>query len=257
MITRAPPPRAGYPHEDERVDYWQTCLVVHVVSSLGKAFVHHGRSIMERKKVIVLHSGGLNSTVCLYEAATLGHDVTSLGIDYGQRHVIELLFAQRQCEKKGIVREVAHVSWRKPQRELPLSRSVEEIRVTPSRAFLPGRNMLFLALGSAHAAGLGADEIWIGINSVDFSGYPDCTPEFFKAFAAAHDIGVAQGTIRAPLLTNSKPEIARKARDLGLQRTDTWSCYRPQLNSGNVTPCGSCDACTLHNYAWDNVGKAA
>lgn len=205
------------------------------------------------KKVLVLHSGGLDSTVCLYEAVAAGYDIVSLGVDYGQRHVIELYFAQRQCAAKAVRREIVEVSWTKPERRLPLDRNVDEIRKTQSAAFLPGRNLLFLVLASAHAAGIGADEIWIGINSVDFSGYPDCTPAFLEAFSAVHKIGVGTGAIRAPLLEKSKPQIAMRAKELGLSRYDTWSCYRPQTVSGAVVPCERCDACRLHAYAWDQI----
>jgi 7-cyano-7-deazaguanine synthase len=205
-------------------------------------------------KVLVLHSGGLDSTVCLYEAAASGHHVVSLGIDYGQKHIIELYFARRQCDSKNIQQEVVHVSWVKPERPIPLDRGVEDIKKDPSTAFLPGRNLLFLALASAHAAGVRADEIWTGINSIDFSGYPDCTPAFFEAYRAVHRIGVGETPIiRAPLLQKSKPEIAARAKELGLSSSDTWSCYRPQILSGALVPCARCDACQLHAYAWQHV----
>jgi 7-cyano-7-deazaguanine synthase len=120
-----------------------------------------------------------------------------------------------------------------------------------SPAFLPGRNILFLSLGLAHAAGLRADEVHIGINSVEFSGYPDCTPVFLEAFAAMADLGSPGGPrIVAPLLNLSKPEIARLAESLGIGEYDTWSCYRPQLSEKGVEPCGVCDACLLHFHAW-------
>ena len=195
----------------------------------------------------------MDSTVCLYEAVASGYDTVSLGVDYGQKHLIELYFAQRQCDAKAIRREIVHVNWTKPERTLPLERGVDEIRKTVSSAFLPGRNLLFLALASAHAAGIGADEVWTGINSVDFSGYPDCTPAFLEAYSAVHRIGVGAGAVCAPLLGKSKPQIAMRAMELGLSRYDTWSCYRPQIVSDAVVPCGKCDACRLHAYAWDQI----
>jgi 7-cyano-7-deazaguanine synthase len=205
-------------------------------------------------KVLVLHSGGMDSTTCLYHALALGHQVVSLGIDYGQALSVEMLFASEQCKKKGIDRQVVSVRWAKPERPIPLDRSTEEMRKEISPAFLPGRNIVFLSLGLSHAAGIAADELWTGINSVDFSGYPDCTPEFLEAFRSLQGIAVPNGPdIKAPLLTKSKPEIASLAHSLGIGPNDTWSCYRPQLSRGTVEPCGRCDACKLHKYAWDNV----
>jgi 7-cyano-7-deazaguanine synthase len=202
-------------------------------------------------KVLVLHSGGLDSTTCLYLAHSQGHETTSLGVDYGQRLRVELAFADKQCEERKIERRVIEVKWSKPDRHIPLDRNVSEIRADPSPAFLPGRNIVFLALASAHGAGIGVDEVWTGINSSDFSGYPDCTPEFFEAYCTVHRIGIPGGPqIKAPLLRMSKPEIATLAHSFGLRPGDTWSCYRPELSAGTVKPCGRCDACKLHEYAW-------
>lgn len=205
-------------------------------------------------KVLVLHSGGLDSTTCLYQAHRLGHEVVSFGIDYGQTLLVETMFAAQQCNKKGIDRQISTVRWTKPERHIPLDRAAKEIGETISPAFLPGRNLLFLSLALAHGAGIGADQIWIGINSIDFSGYPDCTPAFYEAFLALQKIAAPNSPeIKAPLLTMSKPEIAALARSLGIDRNDTWSCYRPQLHEGTVAPCRRCDACKLHAYAWDNA----
>jgi 7-cyano-7-deazaguanine synthase len=205
-------------------------------------------------KVVVLHSGGLDSTTCLYHAHSLGHHVISLGIDYGQKLRIEMLFAEKQCRQKGIEREVIQVRWSKPPRTVPLDRQIEDIRTAPSAAFLPGRNTVFLALGSAHAAGIAADEIWTGINSIDFSGYPDCTPEFLDAYAQLQSHGVPGGPkLRAPLLKMSKPQIAAMAKSLDIGPGDTWSCYLPELFGGKIQPCGRCDACKLHEYAWTSL----
>jgi 7-cyano-7-deazaguanine synthase len=205
-------------------------------------------------KVIVLHSGGLDSTTCLYHAHSLGHQVLSLGIDYGQSLKIEMLFAEQQCKTKKIDRETIQVRWSKPTRPIPMDRTIDDIRRTPSTAFLPGRNTILLTLGAAHAAGVGADEVWIGINSLDFSGYPDCTPEFFSAFIDLQRIGAPGGPkFHAPLLTKSKPQIAAMAKSLGIGPGDTWSCYRPKIVAGSVEPCGRCDACQLHQYAWKAI----
>lgn len=205
------------------------------------------------KTIVVLHSGGLDSTTCLLLAKHEGHTPISLGVNYGQRSV-EMHFAAAQCEKYEIERHVVDVRWEKPQRVVPLNRSIDEIRSGVSTAFLPGRNLLFLSLANAHASGIGAQEVWTGINSVDFSGYPDCTPEFLAAFTRLTATANPAGPLtHAPLMTLSKPQIARKARELGLGPGDTWSCYRPKIVGGRIEPCGACDACKLHSFAWDNA----
>ena len=206
-----------------------------------------------RKRILVLHSGGMDSTVCLYAAHAEGHEVVSLGVDYGQRLRVEMIFAERQCATLGVRRDVVRVGWAKPDREIPRGREIAEMRETVSQAFLPGRNAVLLSLACAHAAGVRADEVQIGLNCVDFSGYPDCTVDFVNAFRRMMSVANPTGPIlSAPLLRLSKREIAQKARGLGLGEWDTWSCYRPQLKDGSVTPCGSCDACRLHAHAWSS-----
>lgn len=202
-------------------------------------------------RAVVLHSGGLDSTVCLLMARQRGRKVISLGIDYGQRHHIELDYAKSQCSRFSVERRVLSVNWDKPDRTLPTNRAVKDLGRTVSPAFLPGRNGLFLMLACAEAAGLGATEIWTGVNSINFSGYPDCKPEFIEAFKKMLRVGVPRGPkIQTPLLRKSKPQIARIARRMGLTPTDTWSCYRPQVTKSGLSPCGKCDACVLHRYAW-------
>lgn len=202
-------------------------------------------------RVLVLHSGGMDSTTCLYKAHRDGAEVFSLGVNYGQKLAVELMFAQRHCDALGIPREVINVSWHKPERVIPMGRSVEEMRVSVSPAFLPSRNAVFLSIACAHAAGIGAEEVHTGINSVEFSGYPDCTPEFLESVSAMMRIANPKGArIVAPLLHMDKPQIASLARELGISEHDTWSCYRPALREGSVSPCGECDACRLHEHAW-------
>lgn len=205
------------------------------------------------KRILVLHSGGMDSTTCLFKARADGAEVYSLGFDYGQRLSVEMVYAAKQCLQIGVPREVVSLRWQKPEREIPLNRTIEEMRASVSSAFLPGRNAVFLSIGVAHAAGIGADEVHIGLNSVEFSGYPDCTPDFLNAFVAMSNLAVPEGPqVVAPLLQMSKPEIAKLAREVGLGQDDTWSCYRPQIGNG-IRPCGECDACRLHAHAWADV----
>ncbi len=207
-------------------------------------------------KALVLHSGGLDSTLCLLMAKEAGHQVISLGIDYGQRHRIELEYALAQCRKHGFERRILRVEWDKPVRDIPTGRSLEEIRAGVSPSFLPARNAVFLALACAEAAGIGADEVWIGVNAVDFSGYPDCRPEFVEAFRAMIDAAIPGGPkVAAPLIEMSKPAIAAEARRLGLMLGDTWSCYQPRFTSQGIVPCSQCDACVLHDHAWQEADR--
>lgn len=202
-------------------------------------------------KALVLHSGGLDSTVCLLKAQQRGRDVLSLGIDYGQTHRIELEYARQQSERFAIQRRVLKIEWDKPLRQTPVNRTPAEMRRGTSSAFLPGRNAVFLTLACAEAAGIGAAEVWIGVNAIDFSGYPDCRPEFIGAFQKMIRRAIPHGPrIVAPLLRWSKVRIARAALSLGLQPGDVWCCYRPQLTHRGVEPCGQCDACILHEHAW-------
>ncbi len=204
-----------------------------------------------KKRVVVLHSGGLDSTVCLRMAVNQGHDVISLGIDYNQTHHVELDYAKRQCADLGVERRVIRVTWDKPDRVIPKNRSLSEMRGGVSPAFLPGRNGVFLMLASAEAAGLSASEVWTGINSVDFSGYPDCRPEFIDSFNHMLAFAIPRGPkLKAPLQLKTKPQIGRMAKRLGLTWESTWSCYRPNITKSGISPCGECDACKLHDYAW-------
>jgi len=206
------------------------------------------------RKAIVLHSGGLDSTVCLLKALNGGRKVISLGIDYGQRHKIELEYARQQSKRFGIPRRVLRVEWDKPIRPIPVNRSPAEMRRAVSAAFLPGRNAVFLMLACAEAAGMGATEVWIGVNAIDFSGYPDCRPEFIAAFQEMISRAIPGGPrIVAPLLHWPKARIARAAAAFGLQRGDFWCCYRPHLTAVGIEPCGRCDACILHKHAWLGV----
>ena len=207
-------------------------------------------------KAVVLHSGGLDSTVCLLMAREEGREVVSLGIDYNQRHRIELEYASAQCRQYGIERRVIRVEWDKPVRDRPVGRSLDEIRSGVSPAFLPARNAVFLTVACAEAAGIEAGEVWIGVNALDYSGYPDCRPEFIEAFQNMMNAAVPGGPrIVAPLIEMSKPQIAAKARDLGVKQGDTWSCYQPQFTSGHIAPCGKCDACILHAHAWQHADE--
>lgn len=214
-------------------------------------------SSCSRTKALVLHSGGLDSSVCLLLARQQGREVISLGIEFGQRHRIEMQYAAQLCKKLGIPRRKIRVRWDRPAPVIPRDRTVEDIRQSVSPAFLPGRNAVFLALAAAESAVVGAKEIWIGVNSIDYSGYPDCRAEFIEAFQAMLDEAIPNGPeVIAPLQNLSKPQIARLAIQLGLSREETWSCYTPERVGRRLRPCGRCDACVLSAYAWTNAESA-
>jgi 7-cyano-7-deazaguanine synthase len=206
---------------------------------------------------IVLHSGGMDSSVALLLARREGRDPLSLGIDYGQLHSVELLYANQLCRRESIPRRVLEVKWDLPPTGIPRNRELDEMRSAgPSPAFLPARNAVFLILAAAQAAGMGATELWLGVNALDYSGYPDCRPQFLAAFEAM----LAQALpdpprVVAPLVDKTKPQIAALARELGIGPGDTWSCYDPQIGADGVTPCRICDACKLHAYAWEQANS--
>ena len=210
-----------------------------------------------KPRALVLHSGGLDSTECLLLARAHGRVPMSLGLNYGQRHHVELEFAQRQCARFDIPRRVIDVNWDRPAMAIPRDRTMAEMKSGIAPTFVPGRNAVFLALACAEAAGAGATEVWLGVNAVDYSGYPDCRESFLGAFRAMWAEAVPGGPrIVAPLVSLTKPEIAAHARALGLAPGETWSCYAPeQRGAGEPIPCGHCDACLLHTHAWAEADR--
>ena len=211
---------------------------------------------MSGNRAIILHSGGLDSSVCLLLAKARGRVPRSLGISYGQRHHVEMEYAEKLCARFGIERRVIDVNWDTPQITIPKDRSVEEMKAGIAPTFVPGRNAVFLALACAEASGFGATEVWLGVNAVDYSGYPDCRESFLSAFRTMWAEAVPTPLrIVAPLVTLTKPEIAHLAHELGLKQGDTWSCYAPDVSSGTPKPCGHCDACLLHQHAWAEMGN--
>jgi 7-cyano-7-deazaguanine synthase len=208
-------------------------------------------------RALILHSGGLDSTVCLLLARKHGRTPISLGLNYGQRHDVELSYAARQCARFGIERRVIDVNWDRPAIDIPRDRSVAEMKAGIAPTFVPGRNAVFLALACAEAAGVNATEVWLGVNAVDYSGYPDCRESFLEAFRRMWAEAVPNPPrIVSPLVTLTKPEIAALARSVGLARGDTWSCYAPDTSGAEPAPCGHCDACLLHEHAWAEADKA-
>lgn len=217
----------------------------------------------EQKIAAILLSGGLDSMVVCAMAQERGFTVHALTIDYGQRHVRELQSAQGIADKLGVKRHVVMpLDMRKfggsaltADIDVPKSGVGDDIPVT----YVPARNLVFLALTTAFAEAAGARDIFIGVNALDYSGYPDCRPEFIASFAETARLGTKQGvegapfTIHAPLQHHTKADIARECHRLGLDPAWSWSCYDP-------TPaglaCGACDSCRLRRKGFAEADLA-
>jgi 7-cyano-7-deazaguanine synthase len=220
----------------------------------------------ENPKAVVLLSGGLDSMTALAEAKVAGFAVHALTILYGQRHAIERDAARRVAQALGVVRHVEQVidlrafggSALTAEIEIPKDRPAEEIAHGIPITYVPARNTVFLALALAWAETLGAFDIFVGVNCIDYSGYPDCRPEFLRAFETlanlATKVGV-EGTghfrIHAPLLTLTKEQIILRGRELKLDYSLSHSCYDPTPEG---LACGRCDSCALRLAAFARLG---
>jgi len=200
---------------------------------------------------VILLSGGLDSMVCAGLAREQGFALLALTFDYNQRHRIELESASAIAQKIGVAR---HVVLPLDLRQFGGSALTAEIDVPKQGVggdipvtYVPARNLVFLSLALAWAEAAGSSDIFIGVNALDYSGYPDCRPEFIDGFQSlarvATKVGTEGGNVRihAPLQHLSKADIAREAFRLGLDPAMSWSCYDPQ----DGKPCGLCDSCRL------------
>jgi len=215
----------------------------------------------KNKKAILLLSGGLDSTTCAAIAKDQGFDVVGLSFDYGQRHTIELKAAARVAHTMGLTN---HVTAKIDLRIFGGSALTDDIEVPKSRSgegmaqnikdhipvtYVPARNTIFLSFALAFAETQGAHDIFIGVNALDFSGYPDCRPEYIKAYEAMANLATKSGVkdndsikIHTPLIDMSKADIVRKGLELGVDYGLTTSCYDPDVDG---ISCGQCDACHL------------
>jgi 7-cyano-7-deazaguanine synthase len=215
-----------------------------------------------RKSAVVLLSGGLDSMVCAALARDAGFEAIALTIDYGQRHRVELESAREIASALADRHVVLPLDLRTfggsaltDDMEVPKDGLGEGIPVT----YVPARNTIFLSLALGLAEASGAGDIFIGVNALDYSGYPDCRPEFIEGFQRlanlATKVGVEGGgfSIHAPLLRMTKADIAREATRLGLDVSLSHSCYDP-LPDGRH--CGRCDACRLRAKGFADAGLA-
>jgi len=210
---------------------------------------------------VVLLSGGLDSMVVAGLAREAGYSVAALTIDYNQRHHREIDAARDIVHAQGISR---HVILPLDMRRFGGSALTDDIAVPKDGVgqdipvtYVPARNLVFLSLTLAWAEALGATDIFIGVNALDYSGYPDCRPEFIAAFehlaGLATKTGVTGGTLKihAPLQYMGKADIAREAARLGLDAGLSWSCYDPQPGG---RACGLCDSCRLRKAGFEQAG---
>jgi 7-cyano-7-deazaguanine synthase len=218
------------------------------------------------KKAVVLSSGGIDSTTVMAIVQAERFDIYSLSFSYGQRHAYELIAAGNVARIYGAQKHlILDVDLRKiggsaltDEIEVPKSRDMAALSDQIPITYVPARNTVFLSLALAWAEVIGAFDIFIGVNAVDYSGYPDCRPAFIEAFEKMANLATKAGVegpgkirIRAPLLHMSKAEIIRKGVALGVDYSLTHSCYDP--SEGDLA-CGQCDSCILRKQGFDAAG---
>jgi 7-cyano-7-deazaguanine synthase len=233
-----------------------------------------------KKKAVVLVSGGLDSTTCLALAKSQGYELYALTLSYGQRHHVELRAARRVAKaykvKKHLVLEAPLAAFggsalTDKSIKIPQKRSLKQMGKGIPPTYVPARNTVFLSLALAWAEVLGAQDIFIGVNALDYSGYPDCRPEFIRAYERLAKLATKKGVegkwklkIHTPLIRMSKAQIIRTGLKLGVDYGLTWSCYDPEPSAKATSrgarfgrtrskkervtawrPCGRCDSCLL------------
>jgi 7-cyano-7-deazaguanine synthase len=220
------------------------------------------------RKAVCLLSGGLDSSTCLALARLEGYECYALSFDYGQRHRVELDAAARVARRLGAARHVvARIDLRQighsaltADLDVPKGRSAEDMSHGIPVTYVPARNTIFLSFALAWAEVLDAPDIFIGVNALDYSGYPDCRPEYIEAFERMANLATkaaVEGSFRigihTPLIRLSKAEIVKLGRELGLDFSLTHSCYDPDAKG---RPCGQCDSCLLRRKGFEEAGIA-
>ena len=219
----------------------------------------------ETRKAVILLSGGLDSATCLAIARAEGYELYALSFDYGQRHQVELACAEKIANFIG-VKQFCRISFdmRLWGGSALTDSSIDVPEADPANGehhvpitYVPARNTIFLSFAASFAETIGARDIFIGVNSLDYSGYPDCRPAFIEAFRKCANLGtkaVDEGwefQIRAPLQNLRKTEIIQKGLELGFDYSLTHSCYGPDVDGH---PCGHCDSCRLRAAAFAELG---
>jgi 7-cyano-7-deazaguanine synthase len=217
------------------------------------------------QKAVVLLSGGLDSTTCLAMAKAGGFEPVCLAVQYGQRHAVELERARKVAEAMGVKDfrvvpiDLRSVGGSALTADIPVPKDRPEAEMSHGIpvTYVPARNTLFLALALGLAEVVGAQDIYIGVNAVDYSGYPDCRPEFIRAFEALANLATKAGVegarfkIHAPLSGMTKADIIREGTRLGVNYGLTHSCYDPDAQG---RACGRCDSCLLRKKGFQEAG---
>ncbi len=215
------------------------------------------------KKAVVLLSGGLDSTTCLAIAKTEGYQCYTLSFDYGQKHKFELTAAEKISKQFGAA-EHRIITFDLSNRggsaltdnDIDVPTEPTSQAVIPS-TYVPARNLIFLSLASGWAEVLSADTLFIGVNAVDYSGYPDCRPEFIQAFEKTVNLATKSGvqgrrfTIKTPLIALSKQQIIEVGTDLNVDYGQTVTCYQ---STSEGLACGVCDACRFRAEGFSQAG---
>ncbi|NEQ99469.1 MAG: 7-cyano-7-deazaguanine synthase QueC [Cyanothece sp. SIO2G6] len=214
-------------------------------------------------KAVILLSGGLDSATSAAQAIADGYDLIAISFRYGQRHTRELVAAQRIAEYLGIQQhymvDINLAQWGGSSLttlDLDIPSEGVQPNIIPS-TYVPGRNTVFIAIALSLAEAQKADAIYLGINAVDYSGYPDCRPEYLEAFQRLALLSSKAGLdghapkLLAPLVQDSKTDIVRRALRLGVPIAETWSCYK-----GEGEPCGVCDSCRIRDRALIEADQA-
>ncbi len=218
-------------------------------------------------KCVVLLSGGVDSATALAVARLRGFAAYALSFNYGQRHLIELRAARRVASAMGVARHLVLDVDLRPigasaltaDLDVPRGRSMSHISEGIPITYVPARNTVFLSLALGWAETLDAQDIFIGVNALDYSGYPDCRPEFIEAFERMANLGTKAGVegrpfrIQTPLVSLTKGEIISLGLSLGVDYSLTHSCYDP---SPDGKPCGECDSCQLRHKGFMEAGLA-
>jgi len=217
---------------------------------------------------VILSSGGIDSTTTMAIARSEGYEIYSLSFRYGQRHVMELEAAKRVAETHGATKhlvidlDLAKIGGSALTDDIavPKGRSEGDIQKEVPITYVPARNTIFLSYALAWAEVLGASDIFIGVNAIDFSGYPDCRPEYIQAFEHMANLATKAGVegktkirIKTPLISMTKAEIILKGIELGVDYGITHSCYDP---SPGGKACGQCDSCLLRKKGFREAGVA-
>jgi len=217
----------------------------------------------EQKRAVVLVSGGLDSATVLAIAHAQGYECHALSVDYGQRHRVELVAAARVAQDLGAA---SHRTVNVDLSAIGGSALTDESIAVPEPGgegipvtYVPARNTVFLSVALGYAETLGARDLMIGANAVDYSGYPDCRPEFVAAFERLANVATKAGVegqnlrVLAPLMTLTKADIVARGTELGVDYATTISCYQPD---GDGRACGVCDACCLRREGFAQAGLA-